>query len=90
MLVGVGVYMMIMAWCMPHSVVLNGLGRLRGMMILGAIAAVLNLGLSILLGRMFGPSGVCWGTCIAALLPSIGLPIELHRVLREPWRGEPR
>jgi O-antigen/teichoic acid export membrane protein len=63
--------------------VLNGLGRLRGMTVLGVAAAVVNLALSILLGRKFGPSGVCWGTCIAALLPSIGVPLELHLVLRE-------
>jgi O-antigen/teichoic acid export membrane protein len=83
MVVGVAVYMMIMAWAMPHAVALNGLGRLQGQMRMGAVAAVINLGLSLVLGRLFGPSGVCWATCAAALIPAIGVPIELHLALKE-------
>jgi O-antigen/teichoic acid export membrane protein len=83
MVVGVAVYMMIMAWAVPHAVALNGLGRLRGQMIMGAVSAAINLGLSILLGHLFGPSGVCWATCVAALIPSIGVPLELHYALKE-------
>jgi Na+-driven multidrug efflux pump len=71
-----------MAWCLPYSMALNGLGRPRGQMLMGASAAVVNIALSILLGRAFGPAGVCWATCIAAIIPSIGVPLELHLVMR--------
>lgn len=83
MLVGVAGYMMVMAWLLPYGMVLNGLGRIRSQMVYGSISAVVNIGLSFLLGRRFGPAGVCWATCIAAMIAGVGIPLDLHRYLRD-------
>ncbi len=82
MLLGVAGYIMVMAWLLPHAMVLNGLGHLRSQVVYGGICAVVNIGLSIVLGRRFGPAGVCWGTNISALIAVVGIPLDLHRRLR--------
>ena len=61
---------------------LNGLGRIRGQMYYGIAAAIVNVVLSIVLGRAIGVDGVCWGTCVAAVVPAVLAPIELRAALR--------
>jgi O-antigen/teichoic acid export membrane protein len=50
---------------------LNGLGKVSYQAIYGVIAALTNLGLSIILGKLFGLSGVTWATTIAIVIFSI-------------------
>jgi O-antigen/teichoic acid export membrane protein len=50
---------------------MNGLGKVSSQAIYGAIAAITNLVLSIILGKMFGLAGVTWATTIAIAIFSI-------------------
>ncbi len=75
-------------WCLVHTMPINSLGRMRGQSIYGSTAAILNLGLSILLGKLWGPEGVCWGTCFAAMIPAVGISVELRRALAELTAAE--
>jgi O-antigen/teichoic acid export membrane protein len=77
----VGALVPIYVFCNSQAMALNGLGRLRGQMFYGMAAAVLNVGLSIILGRNFGIAGVCWATVIAALLPAFLAARELRLFL---------
>jgi len=87
LLMATGAYMLVMVWCQIHAMALNGLGRIRGQMYYGLSAAVLNVGLSIVLGQRLGPSGVCWATFLAALVPSVLVSFELRGALRELEAG---
>jgi O-antigen/teichoic acid export membrane protein len=50
---------------------LNGLGKVADQAIYGVLAALTNLALSILLGKLFGLAGVTWATTIAIVIFSI-------------------
>jgi O-antigen/teichoic acid export membrane protein len=50
---------------------MNGLGKVSAQAIYGAIAAITNLVLSVVLGKMFGLAGVTWATTIAIIIFSI-------------------
>ena len=66
------------------SCLLNATGHLKGMTIYGTITAALNLGLSILLAKVYGISGVIAGTVIAFAVANY-LPtfLEVRSVLRK-------
>ncbi len=82
LLLPIAVYMVVVVFCQVHAVALNGFGRLRGQMIYGIVSAVVNVGLSIVLGLAVGVTGVCWATCIAAVGPGVLVAMELSRELR--------
>jgi O-antigen/teichoic acid export membrane protein len=50
---------------------MNGLGKVSAQAIYGAIAAITNLVLSVVLGKIFGLAGVTWATTIAIGIFSI-------------------
>jgi len=52
------------------AVCLNGAGFVKGFSLLSLLEAGLNLGLSILLGKMYGVLGIMCGTIIASVLTS--------------------
>jgi len=79
----VAAYLPVYAWCLVYSQVLNGLGAVRVQVIYGGAAAVANLGLSILLGRTFGVSGVCWATTIAALIPAYAVTKTYRNIVHD-------
>ncbi len=86
-LLPIGAYMIVYVFCMSIAMALNGLGRIRGQMMSGIIAAVINVILSIVLGRAIGVAGVCWATSIAAVIPAAAAAFELRAALREQAPG---
>jgi O-antigen/teichoic acid export membrane protein len=50
---------------------MNGLGKVSSQAIYGAIAAITNLVLSVILGKIFGLAGVTWATTIAIIIFSL-------------------
>ena len=50
---------------------MNGLGKVSSQAIYGIVAAITNLVLSVILGKIFGLSGVTWATTIAIVIFSI-------------------
>ena len=50
---------------------MNGLGKVSAQAVYGIVAAMTNLVLSIVLGKIFGLSGVTWATTIAIVIFSI-------------------
>jgi O-antigen/teichoic acid export membrane protein len=77
------VWMPVTLWCIVHATLLNGLDRVRGQAIYGLASAAINIGLSIVMARRFGSTGVSWATSIAALVPAVFSYVELRRYLQE-------
>jgi O-antigen/teichoic acid export membrane protein len=78
-----GVWSMIYSAMTSQSCLLGSLGRVKGQAIYSIIAAVLNLGLSIVLVQRMGLTGVIIGT-VGAFLICIVVPqsIEVERSIR--------
>jgi O-antigen/teichoic acid export membrane protein len=55
------------------SMLLNGLGEIRSQVVISCCAGLSNLLLSVLLGKLIGPSGVAWATGICVLIFSLAL-----------------
>lgn len=78
----VGLYIPIHVACQVTSAALNALGRLRSQIVYGGAATIVNLVLSIVLGRSMGLPGVCLATCLATLLPAFATGLELRRAMK--------
>ena len=83
MLVPLAIHIPLFSFCIVQGVFLNGLGRVRGQAIYGTAAALLNILLSLALGKSFGPQGVCWATVISGLLPAFLTWRELRMALQD-------
>lgn len=78
------VWNLMLATLYVASCLLNATGHLKGMTIYGTVTAVLNIGLSIPLAKIYGMSGVIAGTVIAfAFANYIPTFIEVRGVLRK-------
>jgi O-antigen/teichoic acid export membrane protein len=81
LMAGLGLYIVIGNWASCNAILLNALSRPRATTVVGLFDAFLNLGLSIVLVRFWGPAGVAWGTTIGSLITSAWvLPLALGKV----------
>lgn len=78
-------YYFISMWCSIYSTVQNGMSKVNLQLILGVIAAVANIPLSIVLGSTcgLGTTGVCLATCICMLATAIPITISSHRMINK-------
>ncbi|MDQ6861273.1 MAG: oligosaccharide flippase family protein [Verrucomicrobiota bacterium] len=89
-IIWMGVWNVMLATLYVASCLLNATGHLKGMTIYGTITAVLNIGVSIPLAKIYGISGVIAGTVIAfAVANYIPTFIEVRGVLRKMKRSDP-
>jgi O-antigen/teichoic acid export membrane protein len=74
------------SWILPNRAVLSAAMVVRPQTISRLIEAVLNLTLSVFLGRYMGLIGIILSTSIAAVLTSIWyLPLLTARLFHRPW-----
>ena len=67
--------------------VLMGMSKLKVPTLMMIVAALVNLVLSVLLGRVWGIAGVAWGTTIPTLALTVGLVIFTARELKlDVWK----
>lgn len=83
LLIPMALYIPLYAVCKICSLPLNGFGLLKLQAYCGIAAAIVNVVLSVLLGRMMGLAGVVWASCIALLVPGVVNTIELASALRK-------
>lgn len=87
LIVAASAYLGVLAWCQVHAVLLNALSRVRGQAVYGFGAAVINVVLSIWLGRRYGVAAVCWATVIATIPAVVLAAVELRVALRSESAG---
>lgn len=74
------------SWVLPSRAVLSSALMVRQQSLSRALEAILNLGLSLLLGYYMGIIGIVISTAIAGLLTSMWyLPLLTARLLERPW-----
>lgn len=76
-------YYFLSIWGSIYSNVLNGMGKVNLQLIFGGASAILNIPLSIFLGRNcgMGSAGVCLATVICMLGSNLPITISTHRML---------
>ncbi len=83
-IIWMGIWNLMLATLYVASCLLNATGHLKGMAISGTITAILNIGLSIPLAKIYGISGVIAGTVIAfGLAHYIPTFIEVRSIFRK-------
>lgn len=76
-------YYFLSIWGSIYSTVLNGMSKVNMQLILGCASAIINIPLSIFLGRDcgMGITGVCLATVICMLITNIPVTISTHCML---------
>lgn len=76
-------YYFLMIWGSIYATVLNGMGKVDLQLIMGVVTAVLNIPLSIFLGKNcgLGTTGVCLATVLCMLVSNSVITVNTHRYL---------
>lgn len=85
-------YYFLTIWGSIYANVLNGMSKVNMQLVLGVTSAILNIPLSIFLGRDcgMGTTGVCLATVVCMLFTNIPVTISTHRLLNKmiaEWKG---
>lgn len=78
-------YYFLTIWGSIYANVLNGMSKVNMQLVLGVTSAILNIPLSIFLGRDcgMGTTGVCLATVVCMLFTNIPVTISTHRLLNK-------
>ncbi len=78
-------YFFLMIWGSIYATALNGMGHINLQLYMGIIAAIINIPLSIYLGKSLnlGTTGVCLATVICMLCTNIPIIVEAHIFLNK-------
>jgi|WetSurMetagenome_2_1015567.scaffolds.fasta_scaffold42316_2 O-antigen/teichoic acid export membrane protein len=80
-------YVIINGWCAIFSQFLNGVGKIKLQLYSGLFAAILNIPLSIFLGKKIGIHGVILSTCILSAISSVWSPIQYFKLINNKAQG---
>lgn len=80
-------YVIINAWCMIFSMFLNGVGKLKLQLYSALFGALINIPLSIFLGKQIGISGVVLATCVIAVFSAIWSPVQYYKIINNTAKG---
>lgn len=78
LLVAMLIFVLLRVWTDVYAYFLNGVGVLKLQMWLAVIQAVINIPLSVALGRVYGMPGVVYGSVLTLSLSAILLPICVY------------
>ena len=80
-------YIILNTWCTIFSIFLNGVGKLKLQLYSALFGALINIPLSILLGKQFGISGVLLSICLLAMISAIWSPIQYYKIINNKASG---
>jgi O-antigen/teichoic acid export membrane protein len=80
-------YVILNAWCGIFSYFLNGVGKIKLQLYSGAFAAIVNIPLSIFLGKNLGIHGVILSTAFLAAVSAIWSPIQYMKLINNKATG---
>lgn len=80
-------YVILNSWCVIFSNFLNGVGKIKLQIYFGTLGALINVPMSIFLGKHIGISGVILSTCLLAVISSIWSPIQYWKLINNRAKG---
>lgn len=80
-----GVYYFMAIWSSIYANAMNGMSRINLQMIMGIISAILNIPLSIFMGKVLGmgTTGVNLATVVCMFVTAVILTVDMHRYLNQ-------
>lgn len=78
-----GLFAFVRAWNDIYAVLLNGLGQINLQMKIAVVQSLMNIPLSIFLGKFIGVSGVLLATVISLSIFAVAGPLQTYRLLQE-------
>ncbi|MFA7942779.1 lipopolysaccharide biosynthesis protein [Pseudomonas brenneri] len=82
LLVAMFIFILLRVWSDIYAYFLNGVGMLKVQMWLAVFQAIINIPLSVTLGKMYGVSGVVYGSVATLSVSAILLPICAYHYLK--------
>lgn len=80
-------YVVINGWCGIFSQFLNGVGKIKLQLYSGTFGALINIPLSIMLGKHFGIYGVLLSTVILGTVSAVWSPIQYKKLINNKATG---
>ncbi len=81
------IYLIVNTWCSIFVYYLNGVGKLKLQLYSGIITAIINIPLSIFLGRLYGIAGVVGASIVLGLIGAVWAPIQYHLLITQKAKG---
>jgi O-antigen/teichoic acid export membrane protein len=82
-----GVYVIINAWCLIFTFVLNGLGKVKLQLYSAIFGGIVNIPLAIYLGKHFGIEGVVLSTVFLGIVSATWSPYQVYLLLHQKAKG---
>lgn len=85
LVVCMAVYIFVNIWASIYATALNGMNKVNLQLILSCFVAILNIPLSIFLGRNcgLGTTGVCLATVVCMLISTIPIVFSTHKTINQ-------
>jgi O-antigen/teichoic acid export membrane protein len=80
-------YVILNAWCGIFSHFFNGVGKIKLQLYCGAFGALVNIPLSLFLGKHLGIYGVILSTTLLAVVSAIWSPIQYMKLINNKATG---
>jgi O-antigen/teichoic acid export membrane protein len=80
-------YVVINSWCGIFSQFLNGVGKIKLQLYSGTFGALINIPLSIMLGKQFGIYGVLLSSVILGTVSAVWSPIQYNKLINNKATG---
>jgi O-antigen/teichoic acid export membrane protein len=81
------IYVIINAWCAIFAHFLNGVGKIKLQLYSGSFGALVNIPLSIFLGKQLGIYGVVLSTTLLSGISAIWSPVQYSKLIRNKATG---
>jgi O-antigen/teichoic acid export membrane protein len=80
-------YIMVNNWCAIFSIFQNGVGKLKLQLYSGIFGAIVNIPLSLFLGKQIGIVGVVLSSLLLATINAIWAPIQCRKIINRTAKG---
>jgi O-antigen/teichoic acid export membrane protein len=81
------IYISLNCWCGIFSHFLNGVGKIQIQLYSAILSSVVNIPLSIFLGKLFGVSGVVFASVMITATAAVWAPIQYHKLINNNANG---
>lgn len=80
-------YVLLSSWCSIFVFFLNGIGKIKLQLYGGIFGGIVNIPLSIFMGKAWGINGVVFSSVILVFINAVWLPIQYSKIINHTAQG---